>query len=474
MSNPSEDDDDWKTDDSEGDWDEDEDSEEADDSEEEESEEEESGEEEESASAEDDEDAAASSQDDQDDDEDHDEDEYADEYNDDEEDQKYAAAAEQYPYEDEPIVEEDEEELEARRAKTRKAILACCLCCLCLLIISGAVVLGVIMTQGDGDIPDISAPTGSPTPAPQTPAPVYVFPTSAPIVITKSPTVSPTISQQPSSSPTQAPTRMPTVSPSASPTTSPAPTRPVPDEIVILPDEDTFIYVDGFFQEEAFGKEDTMLVQNGPAAVNEVPDAFMLITFDLAEIPQPWRIVDRDSHAILRLTHVPRTQSGSAEPQSYTVSRLPSTPLAVESLHGLLFVPFDTLPGPSFTVNPGSQKLEVDITELLFDQPPFVPDMNSRRHDRDLQGPGIQLFLMISAEGPEQPDGGDRFRSRESDFSPELYIGLFQPGVPQPTKSPTVSPTMSLAPTLSLVPTSLPSGSPTSSDGDGDGGGAVR
>lgn len=178
-----------------------------------------------------------------------------------------------------------------------------------------------------------------------------------------------------------------------------------------------------------------MLVQNGPAAVNEVPDAYILMTFDLELVPLPFRLTTRENHAILRLTHVPRVNTGEPDPQTYTVSRLPSTPLAVETLHGLLFVPFDPIPGPTFTVNPGSQRIEIDITELLFDQPPFVDAVDTSDGTRRLQGPDTQLFLLIDAQGPEQEQGGDRFYTRQSDFSPELYLGFFEQGAPQPTPS---------------------------------------
>lgn len=455
----------WKADgESDGDWG----SESGEEEEEESSEEEEDDDEEDEESEEDEDDEDEDDDDDEDsegednseEEGDKDDDDFADEPAGD--DSKFGAAAEQFPYQDEPD-EDAEEKREEARAKRRKALLACSLCFLCLLVVGGAVVLGVIVTAGGGNSssppPPPAAPTESPTPAP---VPTFVFPTRAPIVTTKYPTEFPTISPGPTIPPSKAPTVKPTPAPSSNPTSSSAPTEPVPDELVILPDEDTYIYVDGFTVAEAYGKEDSLLVQNGPKAVNEVPDAYILITFDLEEIPQPWRIVDRENHAILRLTHIPRTNTGSSDPQTYTVSRLPSTPLAVETLHGLLFVPFEPIAGPSFSVNPGSQKVEVDITSLLFDQPPFVP---ITRHGRDLQGPGTQLFLMIDAQGPEQPDGGDRFHSRESDFSPELYIGLFQPGFPRPTKAPSLDPASISQPSVQGPTTSSPSAATPAAEG---------
>lgn len=454
------DDEDWKTDDdSNGDWgseseEQEENSDETESSEEEEEEEEES--------------SAGNEEDYSDEDEDIEED-----VNDDD-DPKYAEDAEQYPYPDEEPAEgggEDEtQNIDEAREKSRRALLACFLCCLCLLVISGAVVLGILLTDGNGDSgghDNGTRPTStkSPIPAPQAPVPTVVYPALPSFVLTTRPTDSPTISPLPTMTFTTSPTGQPTPAPSTNPTMSPAPTEPVPDELVIPPDEDTFIYVDGFTNAESYGKDDTLLVQHGLKSDNRIPNAFILITFDLESIPLPWRITDRENHAILRLTHLPRTSTGSPDPQTYTISRLPTTPLAVETLHGLLFVPFEPIPGPTFTVNPGTRRVEVDITSLLFDQPPFVdPDdtNTTRRHSRGLQGPGTQLFLMIDAQGPEQPLGGDRFHSRESDFSPDLYVGFFQPGAPLPTKAPSLSPTVSPAPTISLLPSFSPSLRPPS------------
>ncbi len=358
------------------------------------------------------------------------------------------------PYQDEPIDQEEKKEKDP--VATRKAILACFLCCVCLLIVAAAVVLGLFFTNDAND----SNPTPGPITllsVPEAPAPTFVSPTLSPGVMPPSrrplPTGAPSISLSPTRQITTTPSFQPSLFPSANPTKSFEPTDSVPDELLILPDEDTFIYVDGFTQAESYGTEETLLVQNGPNAVNEVPDAYTLLTFDLEKLPQPWRITDREPQAILRLTHIVRELSDDLSNSTLTVIRLPQTPLAVETLHGMLFTPTSGIQGPSFTIDPTDQRVEVDITALIFDQPPFVPDV---RYSRDLQGSGTQLFLMIENQGPEQPDGGNRFASRESATPPELYIGLFLPGVPRPTKAPTLSPSLSPRPTITARPTNVP------------------
>lgn len=323
----------------------------------------------------------------------------------------------------------DPEQEEENQGPTRKFYFACCLCLICLLVVGGAIALGVVMTAGGDAEEDTLAPTVTriQTPAPVAPTPIFVLPTYAPGVLppsarplpTNFPTISPAPTIRPSAKPTKVPSRFPTINP----TISFEPTRAVPDELYLIPDADTYIYADGFTQAEAYGDEETMLVQNGPADVNEVPDAYILMTFDLELLPGPERIADRQNRAILRLNHVIRSDADDLSPSNYTVVRLPQTPLAVETLHGLLFSPYGGIQGPSFVVDPFDGRIEVDITPLLFGQPPFAPEV---RHSRDLQGPGTQLFLMIENNGPEQIDGGDRFQTRESDAPPELYIELLK------------------------------------------------
>lgn len=202
-----------------------------------------------------------------------------------------------------------------------------------------------------------------------------------------------------------------------------------------------------------------MLVQNGPKAVNEVADAFILMTFDLELLPAPWRIAQRQNTAILRLNHVVREDAATQSPSNYTVVRLPPTPLAVETLHGNLFVPFDGITGPTFEVKPFDTKVEVDVTSLLFGQPPFAPAV---RHDRHLQDELSQLFLMIQAQGPEQPIGGDRFNTRESDAPPELYIQLKKTTAgPDPVRPPPTAPPSTSNPIIAFEPGFNPESSPS-------------
>ena len=353
---------------------------------------------------------------------------------------------EQNPYQDEPVGDEDKEK---NREATKNTLIACFLCCICLILVASAIALGVVFSKGSNAVESSTlapVPTPAPSATPQllTNAPGQRLPTLAPW-----PTPAPTVSPAPTNVTTEFPSFFPTLAPSMSPTISLEPTKAVPPELTIIPEEDTFINIGGFRPGDAQGTEETLLVQNGPPTVNEVPDAYALLLFSLEDLPQPWRITDRQPQAILRLTQVIRPDFQKVAPSNLTVVRLPSTPLAVETLTGMMFAPYDGIPGPSFIVNSTQRHIEVDVTSLIFDQPPFVPTR------RQLQGKESQFFIMIENQGEDQADGGNRFESRESSNPPELYIGLFKPGAPRPTLSPTPSPTTSPQPSVSSVPTSF-------------------
>jgi hypothetical protein len=224
------------------------------------------------------------------------------------------------------------------------------------------------------------------------------------------------------------------------------------------PDQDTFIFADGFFKDEGQGTEDSMLVQNGLIAKNEIPDAFILMTFDFSccGMPAAERIQDRDKTAFLELNHIPSVADrGEA---TYTVARLTSTPLSVETLHGGTTLRQTEVDGISFEVRPSDTIVRVDITDLVFGDYPL--ELN-------------QVYLQIDNRGAEQEEG-DRFYSRESLTPPQLFIGLPRSGGPLPTQPPTTSaapsssrhpstqPSLSDAPSQSATPTSQPSLAPSS------------
>jgi hypothetical protein len=346
-----------------------------------------------------------------------------------------------------------ERDEESWRERNMIPIIVCICCCLCLIIIAiilALVLPGTLDKKSDEDsfnndpaTTTINRPTDPPNPAPFNPV---SFPTPPPAELPPSarppPTPFPTISPAPSAAPFVEPTSKPSDSPTASPSVSPAPTKSVPNQVGIVADQDTTVYLDGFYvvslclcvsgemlyflkfsdtslvilQGDSYGSDVSFLVQHGDDAFNEIPDAVALITFPLTDVPSYDRLVSTKKNAILRLFHeTTDPERGSA---TYTVVRLPGTKMDVEQFHGYIFkVPEDDakgiVVGPEFTVNPDTTVVDVDVTSLLFDG-------EEDEHD--------QLFIMLQDRGPEQPEGGDRFYSREHpEFKPLLLID-FQGG----------------------------------------------
>jgi hypothetical protein len=375
------------------------------------------------------------------------------------------------PEEGQTVEFKDEpEEREKDRWGNRGAMIFAILCGCCLILVAIALILVLLVFKEDGgDSPSsnnsgpnaapvqpATFPTLPPVGAPVDPVP-FSYPTPVPKTPppTGAPTPAPTISVQPTKQPEEKPpTTSPTKYPTEQPTTSPQPTAGVSPSIVLIPIEDTYI-VDGFEASEPHGDETTFLVQNALDHVNEVPDSFVLLKFDLSGIPFE-RIQNRDLSATLELTHeVSVLERG---PATYTVERLPSTPLAVETLHlGLFPLPENGILSTTFDVAPDDEIVTIDVTNILFGGL-YEPA------DDD------QALLMLVNYGIEQ-DAGDRFRSRESVGSePKLRLSLNRvPGVPDSTASPVVPPT--LAPTVTAQvadtpgPTATPTATPTAEAG---------
>ena len=342
------------------------------------------------------------------------------------------------------------DEERTRLFHNRTAAIICCLCC-CLVVMA---ILGVVIwlvgnESGDKEV-EISGtpPTNKPTPVPTTlqnsvttlsPAAFAPTPTGPP------PTWFPTISPVPTAAPFIEPTAEPTSFPSASPTITPLPTREVPDELQLTPFADTTIFLDGIndLQLEAFGTEDSLLVQDGLASTTQIPDAYFIFAFDMSDVPTFSRVQDRTKNAILELTHIPSNLTRAAA--TLHLVRLPSTRLAIETVHGGIFVPQNGIEGPSFRIQPSAEVVNIDISTLLFETP--IEDN--------------QLLLMVENRGPEQ-EAGDRFRSRESNSPPKLNLYFVADGQPLPTLPPTTSPFPTITPRPSLTPTlsMAPSDSP--------------
>jgi hypothetical protein len=356
---------------------------------------------------------------------------------------------EEFYDEREPEEEEEKEEGGRKRAVLCAIILCCCIFLLAIIgLIVGLVVFGKDDDGNNGNKGSPSAPSDGSSPSvPTTP---QVFPTLSPAFVSPSakppPTKFPTKSPTPTQAPIIIPTAKPTPFPTGAPTASAEPTQSVPDELELIPFADTSIYIDGFFDQEAFGTEDTFLVQNGPEFVKEIPTAYGLIGFDLSEVPSLDRLEGRNLTAILQLTHVPSIVARGAA--TLTVVLLPSTRMDIETLHNGVYAPVGGTDGPTFDVAPADDVLQVDISSLVFGGQPL--EMN-------------QVFLMIENRGIEQPEGseGDRFRTRESDSPPKLFLGFLPSGPPTteaPSQSPQPSPPPSTAaPSISLLPSLAPS-----------------
>lgn len=281
------------------------------------------------------------------------------------------------------------------------AIVAVCWCCLCFIIIG--VVVGILVggknkTRGPGATP---RPTLHPTLAPQPlpPSLISIKPTERVTQLTL----------------TDSPTLEPTLFPTISPTVSPAPTISIPETLGVIANQDTFVILNGHhdIMGEEHGKMDTFVVQNGPVKDETVPDTVALITFPFDAVPAFSRLTNLPVSAALRLYHVvPEESRGTA---TYTIVRIPETRMAIEYFHGFSFRPPEddadgVLVGPSFTVKPDDEVVDIDVTEVLFEYE-FEPEEEPN-----------QMMLMIQNRGPEQLEGGDVFYSRESNTPPELLI----------------------------------------------------
>jgi hypothetical protein len=317
----------------------------------------------------------------------------------------------------------------------KKVVAAVCCCCICLITILVLVLVLLVFKEEErastNDGPDNNAPTTpKPTPRPTYPVPPALRPSNQgrPDIFqpwirnTEAPTISPYPTSVASSNPTVAPTKAPTVTP----TISPAPTKKVPPEITIDATQDTYIYVDGFFQYEAFGEEDSFLVQNGLAEYYEFADALGLIAFDLSELPSQGQLTSFNSQAILTLNHLPvAPQFNSRGPSTIDIRKLVSTPMRIETIHGGMLnkEPEASILGINkFTVGINQATVQVDITDLLY-----PANFTEDGYDK------YQLFIMLINNGEEQGDkkwtelefqdqAGDRFKSVESGEGPRITV----------------------------------------------------
>jgi hypothetical protein len=317
----------------------------------------------------------------------------------------------------------------------KKVVAAVCCCCICLITILVLVLVLIVFKEeergstNDGG-PDNAPTTPKPTPRPTYPVPPALRPSNQGRPDIFQPwirnTEAPTISPYPTSVASSNPTAAPTIAPTVAPTISPAPTRKVPPEITIEATQDTYIYVDGFFQYEAFGGEDSFLVQNGLAEYYEFADALGLIAFDLSELPSQTQLTAFTSQAILKLNHLPvAPQFNSRGPSTIDIRKLVSTPMRIETIHGGMLnkEPEASILGTNtFTVGINQASVQVDITDLLY-----PTNFTEDGYDKN------QLFIMLINNGEEQGDkkwtelefqdqAGDRFKSVESGEGPTITL----------------------------------------------------
>ena len=297
-------------------------------------------------------------------------------------------------------------------------------CCLVILLIIG-LVLGLVVFDNRGNDRENAGTTAeagqtdedSKTPGVSNPSspgsassPTFSEPTRSPVQSqTGAPTIMPTMKGASTPNATPRPTLRPTVTSVSAPIPTPTSVlQPSPSQIIILPYADTFIYRDGFSTSQAFGTEDTFLVQNGPGFVrDDVADAVGLLAFDVAAgLSAAGQSATAIQQITLRLSHEPAVWDRGAA--TLTIRRLPSTQMAIETLHAGLFDPADDegVIGPSFSVSPDDTTVDVDVTDLLLSSDPE------------------DVFLMVENKGAEQSQGaeGDRFFTRETNDPPQLVI----------------------------------------------------
>ena len=230
-------------------------------------------------------------------------------------------------------------------------------CCLVILLIIG-LVLGLVVFDNRGNDRDNAGTTAeagqtdedAKTPGVSNPSsgglassPTFSDPTRSPVQRqTGAPTILPTIKEASTPNATPRPTLRPTVTSVSAPIPTPTSVlQPSPSQIIILPYADTFIYRDGFSTSQAFGTEDTFLVQNGPGFVrDDVADAVGLLAFDVAAgLSAAGQSATAIQQITLRLSHEPAVWDRGAA--TLTIRRLPSTQMAIETLHAGLFDPAD-------------------------------------------------------------------------------------------------------------------------------------
>jgi hypothetical protein len=289
-----------------------------------------------------------------------------------------------------------QEQDDETRRKRRKFVLIFVVFVLLFILI-----LGLALGLKGSDEKNKNSNVSSPSTMPQSPfTPPVAVPSNDPFWQLVPTTENPTRAPAPSFSATPRPVMPVTPSPTTmAPLASPIDSGQVR---ILTADQDTYIYSDGFFQYEAYGTEDSLLVQNGLAEFYEIADAFSLISFVTTGLTPTLR------QAILQVSHMASSEVRS-QASTITVYRRPSVRGRVETFHGGYTLPQvdGQVPGPSFTVSYNDNSdIRIDVTSLLSQGDGF---------------PTTQMLFMLFNGGSEH-ESGDRFHSRESGRPPKLEL----------------------------------------------------
>jgi len=337
--------------------------------------------------------------------------------------------------EEEHMIKKQEKRDERDSNLGKRVVAAVCCCCICIITIIILILLLVVFKEedaksssGGGSRTGNAPTTPKPTPRPTYPVPPALKPhnMNRPDVFTPwiRETDAPTVSPRPTAVASDHPTIRPTRTPTPKPTISPAPTRKLQPFIEVPADADTYIFVDGFFQYEAYGNEDSFLVQNGLAEYYEFADAVGLISFDMSDLPKAAQVSGLNPKVMLRLEHLEVAPQFAGRGSSVLqVRKLVSTPMRVDTIHGGMLnkEPEGSVLGENtFTVAEAAGSVKVDISDLLY-------PADFAGYDRN------QFFLMVINNSTEQGDpewtekqfadqAGDRFKSVETGSGPVLEI----------------------------------------------------
>jgi len=244
--------------------------------------------------------------------------------------------------------------------------------------------------------------------------------------------------------PSESPSEAPSVEPPISSSPSVSPSFALREETIIEAHADTYLFI-GADEDNMgpFGKESSMLVQNGGT---ELP-SIGVIQFEKTVIPEYNRIRDYPVTANIVMEVV----NPDSLPPNVTVDTMKflSTEMKIESLTSFQDqASFDrllTVPGPSFSITPDSRFVTVDITELLYDP---ALSVGGRR----LDSPESEFLIGLMVRVDETGDLiSVRFASAEGEFPPKLELLIDLPSIDNSAVI-TAAPSISASPTITPAP----------------------